>query len=349
MACRESRRLQAYLEADLPLPERARLDGHLARCSTCRQTLAELQQLENLLAELAPAAPPPGFAGETLLRARRELQWSRRPAVTWAAAMTVASAAAALLLCVLQWGLLQPPRPVPAPLAVIADAVPVHPQMIHRLAFSAPAATRAPRLTRFNSLPRRTMLVSAAGHRRAPRLPRGAPATALTGLPVEKAAACAYLDAARQASGDPDLTVAALENVATAYPRSQQAAKALLAAANLQRQRGNLVEADVAYRRVLALKSQPVLAQALAHQALGDLRRQSVGDDEVALYHYTQAARVLQRPGSTHDRQTLVVLADVEKATGQRQRATANYATVINSGARSSAVQHSAEALADVL
>ncbi|MGE5531562.1 MAG: anti-sigma factor family protein, partial [Bacteroidota bacterium] len=59
MACSEGRQLAAYLDAGLSLPDRARLEEHLAHCSCCRQELAELEQLEGLLAELSPLPAPP--------------------------------------------------------------------------------------------------------------------------------------------------------------------------------------------------------------------------------------------------------------------------------------------------
>lgn len=346
MACSESRRLQAYLEADLSLPERARLDEHLTHCGFCRQELADLQQLESLLAELAPAAPPTDFTAAAMLRARHELRRPARTPATWAAALTAASAAAAVFMFLLQFGSYQQPMVASAPHAVVADvAASGHPTAIHH----ASLMMRQTPL-RMTSLPaaRRHVVAAFPSRRHEPSF-AAAYSPAPVAPPAEQAAAMAYGEATRHASGDPDLTVAALENVAVAYPSTRQAPKALLAAANLERRRGNLAEADTAYRRVLALSPQPTLTQALAHQALGDLRRQSVGDDEVALYHYTQAARALRAPATRRDRQALVVLADVERETGQRGRAAADYAAVVNSGVRSSAVEHSATALADVL
>lgn len=344
MACSEARQLQAYVDADLSLPERARLDEHLGRCGGCRQELAELQQLESLLAELSPTAPPSGFTAQTLLRARQELRRPRQPAATWAAAMTVASAAAAIFMFILHAGPIQQSPPLPTPVAAMADTAPARPQVIHHSMLVTSAAT--PLIP--TPSPRRIAISRSEPRRTAVSQPRSHP-SAVAALPTEKAAAAAYSQATRDANGDPDLTVAALENVAATYPRSRQAAKALLAAGSFERRRGNLAEADGAYRRVLALSSQSTLTQALAHQALGDLRRQSVGDDEVALYHYTQAARALRAQGASRDGQALVVLADVEKATGQRDLAAADYAAVVNSGGRSSAVEHSSTALAEVL
>jgi len=131
-------------------------------------------------------------------------------------------------------------------------------------------------------------------------------------------------------SGDTDLQVAALENVAAAYPRSSQAAKALLTAGNVQRNRGNLGEADSAYRRVLTLPSSTRLPRGLAHKALGDMRREQVGEDEVVLYHYTQAARELKaetkQPRSDTKAKAFMALAEVEQSMGNDESAVANYA-----------------------
>ncbi|MGE5532102.1 MAG: hypothetical protein ACM3VW_08315, partial [Bacteroidota bacterium] len=127
---------------------------------------------------------------------------------------------------------------------------------------------------------------------------------------------------------------------------------ALLAAGSLERRCGNLTDADVTYRRVLTLPAQTALSQGLAHKALADMRRESVGDDEVALYHYQQAARALRRETSGHSgprTQALVVLADVERQMGQRDRAAADYATVANSGLKSTLGEQTTAALAEVL
>jgi hypothetical protein len=175
--------------------------------------------------------------------------------------------------------------------------------------------------------------------------------TAPAAVAMDRVAAAALKEAKVHASGDPDLTVAALENVALAYPKSQQAAQALLSAADLERQRGNVGEADVAYRRVLSLPSGTRLTQALAHKALGDLRRESVGDDEVALYHYRQAARALRAEAGTKSRpdgHALVVLADIEKTLGQHHRAAADYATAANAAPRSTG-ELATDKLAEVL
>lgn len=355
MACSEGRKLQEYLSDELSPQERACLEQHLGHCSACREELAQLRQLEQLLAELAPQSPPRGFVCETLLRARHELAPTRHYRPVRGGLVAATGAAAALLMFVLQVGLSQAPVPYAPVVAVapleLAAATPVVP--LPRLLTAGP---RRPQVA-VAAAPVHPRSVRVAARTSAVRLARAVPAPAAAPAPrgegAESQAAAAYIEATRHASGDPELSVAALENVAAAYPESRQAAKALLAAANLQRQRGNVAEADGAYRRVLALRSDNGLSAALAHKGLAELRASSVGEDEVALYHYTEAARSLRRQTAGHkpasQAQALVVLADIEKSMGQRHSAAADYAAVVNSGARSIASDQTTSALAEVL
>lgn len=358
MGCSHARQLHAYLEAELTLPQRAALELHLRQCGSCRAELAELERFERLLGELAPVAPPPALVAETMLRARRELQPRPRPVYAWAAGLTAVTAAAACLMVVAQLGLLQPAPDTSAPAVRVARAE-VAPATVPALALRRVAA--AP-VTRTAAVP----LTHQAHRDFSPKstlatLSPSAKTIVKTQAPpaTETIALAAYREAAGHAGGDPDMTVAALENVALAYPQSRQAAKALLAAGGLARRRGNFAEADVVYRRVLALPAQSTLSQALAHKALADLRRESVGDDEVALYHYQQAARALRSETGGRERrptaQSLVVLADIEKNMGQHQRAAADYAAVVNAGTVSASAssgsvgEQATVALAEVL
>ena len=335
MGCSCARQLHAYLEAELTLPQHAALEAHLRQCGHCRTELAELEQFERLLGELAPVAPPPALVSETMLRARRELQPRPRPVYAWAAGLTAVAAAAACLLVVAQLGLLQPSREASYPPARVARAE-VAPATVPALVLHPVAARPAIRVATV-SVTHRTLRDLSPRSTLAALRPSVKTIVKTQAPPAtETIALAAYREAAGHAGGDPDMTVAALENVALAYPESRQAAKALLAAGGLARRRGNLAEADVVYRRVLALPAQSTLSQALAHKALADLRRESVGDDEVALYHYQQAARALRSETGGRVRrptgQSLVVLADIEKNMGQHQRAAADYAAVANSG-----------------
>lgn len=358
MACSQARHLQAYLEAELPLPARAQLEAHLRQCAACRAELAELERLQSLLSELSPLTPPPDLVAVTLQRARREVVRRRTPLSVRAAAFTATGAAAALLLVVLQVGIRgQVPAAVPRWVASVhADLPPAHQPLtvvatpVKTALLTVPDTSRpvvvAPRNIRVF---RKNAPLSS--RKLAPQLPVPVDASAR-----EAVALAAYRAAAATAHHDPDLTVAALENVALTYPESRQAAKALLAAGGLARRQGDLAEADVAYRRVLVLRAQPGLSQALAHKALADLRRESVGDDEVALYHYQQAARALRSEhpaGQTHPNpQALVMLADVERNLGQRQSATAHYAAAANSATAAvvgATGEQASTALAEVL
>lgn len=345
MACSEGRQLAAYLDAELSLPDRARLEEHLRHCAACRQEVAELEQLEGLLAELSPMPAPPQLLSCTMARARGEMQPARRMSATWPAAV---GAAAALLLVLLQFGMYSPSTPVqhhavaflePAPQLSTAVSLPPAPQQAIK------------RITQPVHVARRQASNQQVAYR--PARPQHKPPVASGPPPsLEVVAAAAYQEASGHAARDPELSVAALENVAAAYPRSRQAAKALLAAGSLERRCGNLTEADVAYRRVLALPAQTALTQGLAHKALGDMRRECVGDDEVALYHYQQAARALREETSSQTgprTQALVVLADVERQMGQRERAAADYATLANAGLKSTLAEQTTAALAEVL
>jgi tetratricopeptide (TPR) repeat protein len=124
--------------------------------------------------------------------------------------------------------------------------------------------------------------------------------------------------AVHEASGDTDLEIAALENIAVAYPGSPDAARALLNAAALEAARGNYAEASGAYQRVLALPGRGNLPQALAYKGLGDLRRREVGSDEIARHNYGQAERILRETarkaqGTTRS-EALVALGEVRRA-----------------------------------
>jgi hypothetical protein len=328
-----------------------RLEQHLSGCSACRRELAELSSLEHLLADLAPVAPPPSLVTETLLRARHELRPVSRRRRIWAPAMTMASAAAVLLVFVGQFALRAPAPLVASGPAMLAATDVVAPVQVLAPHPTLPVVTRPPvavekRIMRQARPARVATRVMPA--RTAIPIPAKTPSVLM-----DVAAASAYQEAASLAKSDPDLTVVALENVALTYPKSKQATQALLAAAELERQRGHLGEADRTYRRVLALPSGSRLTQALAHKALGDMRRESVGDDELATYHYTQAARSLRAETEARQprvrTQALVVLADVEKSLGQRDRAVADYAAAANSGLSSVTTDQTTTALAEVL
>jgi predicted negative regulator of RcsB-dependent stress response len=151
----------------------------------------------------------------------------------------------------------------------------------------------------------------------------------------------------RVSADDPDLLAAALENVALTYPGTGSAAQALLTAADLQRSRGNLAEADASYRRLLSMKGTAAMPRALAHKALADLRSDAVGDDAVTRHHYQEAARALrtETQGGAARPQALVAMADIARETGNRTEAVADYAAAASQGAGEQATTALAEVL----
>jgi len=339
--------LQAYVDHELALPRREALWRHLQDCADCREELAGLEQVGRLLAQVRPPTAPAHLLPATLDRLRTTapvplpIALSRR-----APGFAAVAAAAAVLILSLHTTLLNSPRlgrvrqAVSAPeLAVSPAAIIVAMALPPRIAPAQPAAStavvRSPRS-------------AARSAARATSARTVAVATKRAVTAAEARAVAAYNALQRRADGgDPDLMVAALENVALAYPGTSQATEALLTAADLQRRRGNLAEADAAYRRVLTQKGGNALPQALAHKALADLRAQTVGDDEVARYHYQEATHALRRHTGTGPARApaLLVMADIARATGDREEAVADYATVANQPTGEQALAGLAEVL----
>jgi predicted negative regulator of RcsB-dependent stress response len=349
MRCKSARELQAYLDHELALPRREALRRHLQDCACCREELEGLQHVARLLAHVRPLAPPAHLLPATLQRLRTTAPAPPGVAlVRRAPGFAAVAAAAAVLIVSLHATVLNSPPSVPVLPAVSAPDIispaaiilPVMPAAL-RVASAAPARAARTAGTRRPHL---------AGSVALAKTPTKSPATSArpAPTPVEARAVAAYQALKRHATeDDPDLMVAALQNVALAYPGTRQGTQALLSAADLQRQRGNLAEADAAYRCVLAQRSSGALSQALAHKALGDLRTQTVGDDAVARHHYQEAARAL-RTQSARDKargQAVLVMADIARATGNRAEAVADYATVANQATGEQALACLAEVL----
>lgn len=85
--------LHACLDGELPSPERAALEAHLAQCGTCRASLAEeralLERASALLGSARPVERPvPPF--EQLRRSPRRSPWHVRTPFAWAASIMLA-------------------------------------------------------------------------------------------------------------------------------------------------------------------------------------------------------------------------------------------------------------------
>jgi predicted anti-sigma-YlaC factor YlaD len=63
---RHNQNLSAFLDGRLSRKEGARVEAHLRTCRRCREDLAELTHLRQMLANLPDAEPSPGFWQESL-------------------------------------------------------------------------------------------------------------------------------------------------------------------------------------------------------------------------------------------------------------------------------------------
>jgi len=125
------RKLNAFLDAEIPAAERARVEEHLRECASCRQALDRLRGIAATLAQLpAPPPVPDGFAERLMARAaRRVKQASHRPVgvrlwPSFSPAMRVAAAATLALGlglgALMGWDLSRTP-PEPSRLAAAAE------------------------------------------------------------------------------------------------------------------------------------------------------------------------------------------------------------------------------------
>ncbi len=368
--CKWAAHLAAYVDNELALPQREALRQHLENCAYCAQELAKLQHLEALLAQLETPAAPPYLFPATLQRLRQSAQASPSFRFRYASVGTVLLAAAACFVLALRISYWTPPGPSQAlepPVIAQAERVlpaAVAPPTVERLTEQRLPSVAKPRSPKLASLPHlkggrvtagsRTLPqpMPQRGERKALKMAQRPRPVATSSTPnVEKAESLAEkaLDTIQRqySDRDPELYIAALENIAVKYPATTQAAKALLTAANLQRQRGLISEADHSYQQILRLPSRDSLSKALAHKALAEIRTQTVGEDELARYHYQQAVQTLDKeaaPGAA-SRQALLAKADLAQKIGLRREAIADYAFLANQSANEPAVAR----LADVL
>jgi hypothetical protein len=101
MNCRQcTRRLSEHIDGALDFRTRARIDKHLAGCSSCAAALRELDESIRLLREAGGAEAPAGLADGILLKlaSAMETRASRAPARRGSGRARVAVAAAALVL-----------------------------------------------------------------------------------------------------------------------------------------------------------------------------------------------------------------------------------------------------------
>lgn len=124
--------LSAYLDDELPVEERSRVDRHLADCAACRNELESLWVLSTALREEKTPEVPPGLAGRIgrAIDAPKVVPFRRR---RWVVPASIAATIGAIgLLAVFHWHVPAPapapaPESAPAPLPAVPTATPVPP------------------------------------------------------------------------------------------------------------------------------------------------------------------------------------------------------------------------------
>lgn len=118
--------LVLHVYGELPAGESVRVEGHLAACPACQESLQRLQQVLALIDAVPVEAPPPGFEADVWARLQDRLEppapWWRRLAVggpaRWAAGGAIAAIAIGAFLA--GWMARPVPPQTPATAAVVA-------------------------------------------------------------------------------------------------------------------------------------------------------------------------------------------------------------------------------------
>lgn len=116
MECeRHNQNLSAFLDGRLSRKEMARVEEHIRGCRRCREDLAELSRLKQVLANLPDSEPSPGFWNASLHSVRTAVP-SRR-AITGMRirqCLAVCAAAASIVLMAMV-ARIESPTSIPAP------------------------------------------------------------------------------------------------------------------------------------------------------------------------------------------------------------------------------------------
>jgi predicted anti-sigma-YlaC factor YlaD len=80
MGCREIRdKLELFAAQELTPEDRAQVEAHLKACDACREALAKVRRLEDLLLTVPVPPVPEGFAGRVVAQARAQQAAPARP------------------------------------------------------------------------------------------------------------------------------------------------------------------------------------------------------------------------------------------------------------------------------
>lgn len=97
MKCDKNNLIQRLHDSEVSAAERTAAESHLRECAECRQLLADLRQVSQLIAEAAPAAIPVG----AFQRMQEVWHAAREQSVRRAAGWLTATAAAVLVAALL--------------------------------------------------------------------------------------------------------------------------------------------------------------------------------------------------------------------------------------------------------
>jgi hypothetical protein len=141
--------LHAYLDGELPAPERTALEAHLAGCATCRAALSEERALLERATALLGAARPverPAPPFEQLRQAPNRSPWRVRTSFAWAASLALALGLGYYLRSpdrTVATASTPEPQPMSAPFDRSVAIAPAPPTVVRQRAREHPAAQAA--------------------------------------------------------------------------------------------------------------------------------------------------------------------------------------------------------------
>ena len=122
MSCDRSAEVHAYYDGEMPRQQRATFEAHLADCADCRQVLAELRKVSELIA----AAPLAEMSPMALARLQQSWFAAKDRGVMRIAGWLTAVAASILIAALLLWK--RPGDEVPGRYRELRPAAREHPR-----------------------------------------------------------------------------------------------------------------------------------------------------------------------------------------------------------------------------
>lgn len=115
MGCEKQNKIGAYLDRELPEPERASFESHLSACSECSAELARLQRLKNfLVAARMPQMVRPRAVFEARMNSQRLVRFAES---------LMAAAAIIIVICTVSLAQISVPDQTPVSTASASQPV----------------------------------------------------------------------------------------------------------------------------------------------------------------------------------------------------------------------------------